>query len=85
MFNIERRFIDRGVLRRDVRNLVDEVRGYSQNASKYRELLEECMKSLDETPPGSKYLNPGIVKLGEHLTAVLVGDLHGDFYSLLTI
>ncbi|MEM1879475.1 MAG: metallophosphoesterase family protein [Desulfurococcaceae archaeon] len=85
MFSIERRFIDKGVLSRGVRNLVDEVHVYSQNASKYRELLEECSKTLDETPPGSKYLNPGIVKLGEHLSAVLVGDLHGDFYSLLTI
>lgn len=72
-------------LEKGVRDLVEEVSMYSWNASKYGELLEESLELVKKPALNSRYLNPGVIELDIHTQVIIIGDIHGDFYSLLSL
>lgn len=53
--------------------------------TEYRALLENSLEVV-KTPPGSGfYHEPGVVEISGRKKYMFVGDLHGDYYALLSV
>lgn len=72
-------------LDRDVENLARKAVEYSKEAFKYESLLEEALIAVKKPPASSRFLSPGIIEYVGKPHSVFIGDLHGDFISLITV
>ncbi|MEM1628426.1 MAG: metallophosphoesterase family protein [Desulfurococcaceae archaeon] len=66
-------------------NMVRESKAMITTASDFKLLLEQSMDIVKTPPRNSKYYKPGIIELGENDGYFFIGDIHGDFYGLLSV
>lgn len=71
-------------LNQDVENLARKAVECSKEASKYESLLEEALSAVKTPPANARYLSPGIIEYVGKPYMAFIGDLHGDFISLIT-
>ena len=62
-----------------------EVLESCKTSSNYKKLLEESMEIVKQPPKRGVYHEPGIVELRDKANYLFIGDLHGDYYALLSI
>lgn len=69
----------------DLRQLHSSVVEISNNASYYMDLLEDSLNEIISPPRNGVYNKPGIIELSGKQNYLFIGDLHGDYYTLLSV
>lgn len=72
-------------LDRDIETLARRAVECSREASKYEIVIKKALTAVKTPPSNSRFLSPGIVEYTGKPHAVFIGDLHGDFVSLVTV
>lgn len=77
--------IDLDLLNREILELHREVLETVSSPSTYRKLLEEAITYVDKPPLNSSYATPRVIQVQGGVEYAFIGDIHGDYYTLLKI
>ncbi|MEM0368185.1 MAG: metallophosphoesterase family protein [Desulfurococcaceae archaeon] len=69
----------------ELRSLHEETVNLSSSSESYRSLVEDSINFIKLPPRGGIHYEPGIIELRGRDNYVFIGDLHGDYYTLLYI
>lgn len=69
----------------ELKSLHEDAVNLSSSPRSYRSLIEDLVNFVKLPPRGGEYHEPGIIELHGTDNYLFIGDLHGDYYTLLYI
>jgi protein phosphatase len=66
-----------------LKKLHEDTISLSSAPSSFRSLIEDSIKCVKHPPRGGIYHEPGVIELRDEGNYIFIGDLHGDYYTLI--